>query len=267
MAAMHLQGMRIRSYTAISRGRCIFKHGTGDEQIANHVKAKDKTGISSHQTVANPPSRTGSEEGAQQAHGGPPPGGHGGTWMSDEEFAARVDRQIEAQAAREYNNLVEGIHRAGPGVRDRLISFIQKRHKEQGSLLTNESLQEAVRTTGNQSGRAATANLINSFQVTVGQALDSGGTDHILGHRDQESAYGWVKLPQPLPVDTANGSVSATWRCTVDTILGPMTCYYLDNGGPDFTLLSVDQLCREGDFTYVHTRQGAYIKFPGTPLI
>jgi len=46
-----------------------------------------------------------------------------------------------------------------------------------------------------------------------------------------------------------------------------MTCYYLDNGGPDFTLLSVDQLCREGDFTYVHTRQGAYIKFPGTPLI
>ena len=31
--------------------------------------------------------------------------------------------------------------------------------------------------------------------------------------------------------------------------------------------LSVDQLCREGDFTYVHTRQGAYIKFPGSPLI
>ena len=36
---------------------------------------------------------------------------------------------------------------------------------------------------------------------------------------------------------------------------------------PQFTLLSVDQLCREGDFTYVHTRQGAYIKFPGSPLI
>ena len=68
-------------------------------------------------------------------------------------------------------------------------------------------------------------------------------------------------------MDTANGSVSATWRCTVDTILGPMACYYLDNGGPQFTLLSVDQLCREGDFTYVHTRQGAYIKFPGSPLI
>jgi len=67
-------------HTQIARGRCIFKHGTGDEQIANHVKAKEKTGISSHQTVVNPPSRTGSEEGAQQAHWGPPctwgPWGH-----------------------------------------------------------------------------------------------------------------------------------------------------------------------------------------------
>ena len=25
-------------------------------------------------------------------------------------------------------------------------------------------------------------------------------------------------------------------------------------------------MCREGDFTYVHTRQGAYIKFPGTTI-
>ena len=108
-------------------------------------------------------------------------------------------------------------------------------------LTTYEQLPGLVRTTGNQTGRAATANLVSSFQVRVGQALDSGGTDHILGHRDQDRAYGWVKLPQALPVDTAtcNGSVSATWRCTVDTILGPMTCYYLDNGGPQFTLLSV----------------------------
>ena len=35
---------------------------------------------------------------------------------------------------------------------------------------------------------------------------------------------------------------------------------------PQFTLLSVSQLCREGDFIYVHTRQGAYIKFPGTTI-
>ena len=218
--------------------------------------------------MVNPHSGTGSNAGAQQAHGGPPPGGQqGGTWRSDAELASLIAQHIAAHESEAYNNLVEGLNRAGAGVRDRLTSYTQQRHKEQGSPLTNKSLQGLVRTTGNQSGRAATANLISSFQVTVGQALDSGGTDHILGHRDQDSAYGWVKLSQPLPVDTANGSVSATWRCTVDTILGPMTCYYLDNGGPDFTLLSVDQLCREGDFTYVHTRQGAYIKFPGTPLI
>ena len=108
------------------------------------------------------------------------------------------------------------------------------------------------------------ANLISSFRAKVGQALDSGGTDHIVGHRDQDSDYAWVKLTQQLPVDTTNGSVSATWTCTVDTILGPMKCYYLDNGGPDCTLLSVDKLCKEGDFTYVHTRQGAYIKYPDT---
>ena len=99
--------------------------------------------------------------------------------MSKADFAARVDRQIEAQASREFSNIAKGLNRAGVGVRDRLTSYIQQRHKEQGSPLTNKSLQGLVRTTGNQSGRAATANLVSSFQVKVGQALDSGGTDHI----------------------------------------------------------------------------------------
>ena len=112
--------------------------------------------------------------------------------MSEAEFASRVDRHIEAQASREFSNIVEGLQRAGAGVRDRLITYVQQRHKSQGSPLTNKSFQGLVRTTGNQSGRTATKNLVSSFQVKVGQALDSGGIDHILGHRDNEFAYGWV---------------------------------------------------------------------------
>jgi hypothetical protein len=97
--------------TQIARGRCIFKHGTGDEQIANHVK----TGLSSHQAVIHPPSETGSDVGAQQAHGGPPPPGgqHGGGWMSEAEFASRFSQHIDAHESRAYNNLVEGLQRAG----------------------------------------------------------------------------------------------------------------------------------------------------------
>ena len=179
--------------------------------------------------------------------------------MTEEDISQVVDQDVQT--------IMEALHRRGEGVRDRLITYFQQRHTPSGTTsLTTKSFQGIVRATGNHSGRAATTSLLRSFQVKVGQALDSGGTDHILGHRDQDGAYDWVQLPQPLPVDTANGSVRATWRCTVDTILGPMTCYYLDNGGPQFTLLSVDQLCREGDFTYVHTRQGAYIKFPGTTI-
>ena len=59
---------------ALARGRCIFKHGTGDEQIANHDKAKDKTGISSQQAVVNPPLDPGLAAGQQD------PSARGFTW-------------------------------------------------------------------------------------------------------------------------------------------------------------------------------------------
>ena len=38
-----------------------------------------------------------------------------------------------------------------------------------------------------------------------------------------------------------------------------MRCYYLENGGPHQSLLSVDKLCREGEYTYIHTKWGAHI--------
>jgi len=135
-----------------------------------------------------------------------------GRWMTEEDIAQIVDQDVQT--------IVEAFHRQGKGVRDRLIKYFQQRQTPSGATsLTTKSFQGLVRATGNHSGRAATASLLSSFQVKVGQALDSGGTNHILGYSDQDGAYGWVKLPQPLPVDTANGSVSATWRCTVDTIL------------------------------------------------
>ena len=92
--------------------------------------------------MANPPSAIGSDAGAQQPPGGqsPPGGQHGGFWMTEAEFGARMDRHIEAQESRAYINIVEGLNRAGAGVRDRLTSYIQQRHKEQGSPLTNKSL-------------------------------------------------------------------------------------------------------------------------------
>ncbi len=65
-----------------------------------------------------------------------------------------------------------------------------------------------------------------------------------------------------VPVTTANGLIYAKWECTVPTLLGPMRCYYLENGGPPQSLLSVDKLCREGEYTYVHTKWGAHLIDP-----
>ena len=159
----------------IARGRCIFKHGTGDEQIAKHDK--DKARISSHQAVVIPPLDPGLAAGQQDPPGGSP----GGYWLSEADFEARVERQIAAQADRAYNNLIEGFNSAGARVRDRLITILKQwRRGHPGLPLTNQCFQDLVRQTGNQTGRAATANLVSSFQVRVGQALDSGGTDHIL---------------------------------------------------------------------------------------
>ena len=84
----------------------------------------------------------------------------------------------------------------------------------------------------------------------------------IAGQRDVGVAYAWRILSAPIPVTTANGVIYATWECTVPTILGPMRCYYLENGGPPQSLLSVDKLCREGEYTYVHSKWGARIVDP-----
>ena len=110
-------------------------------------------------------------------------------------------------------------------------------------------------------GRHATSFFL-SRGPHLGQALDSGGSDHIAGQRDVGLAYAWRRLSDPIPVTTANGIVHATWECTVPTILGPMQCYYLENGGPPQSLISVDKLCREGEFTYVHSKWGARIVHP-----
>ena len=70
----------------------------------------------------------------------------------------------------------------------------------------------------------------------------------------------------PIGVDTANGRVQATHSCRILTDLGVMACYYLENGGPDHTLLSVDKLCVDSDLVYVHTKEGAYIYYRDTGL-
>ena len=45
-----------------------------------------------------------------------------------------------------------------------------------------------------------------------------------------------------------------------------MTCYYLENGGPEHTLLSVDKLCVDSDLVYAHTKEGAYLYYRDTGL-
>ena len=101
--------------------------------------------------------------------------------------------------------------------------------------------------------------LFNSRGTHLGQALDSGGSDHIAGQWDVGVASDWSPLREPIPVTTANGSIYATWECTVPTLLGPMRCYYLENGGPPQSPLSVDELCREGEYIPMYTISGALI--------
>ena len=122
-------------------------------------------------------------------------------------------------------------------------------------------LQVAALSIISNEGRRS-ASFFTSRGEHLGQALDSGGSDHIVGQQDVGLAYAWSRLRDPIPVTTANGVVYATWECTVPTILGSMRCYYLENGGPPQSLLSVDKLCRAGEYTYVHTKWGAHIIHP-----
>ena len=127
--------------------------------------------------------------------------------------------------------------------------------------LIDSLLQGMVKAIIGHEGRQAASFFISRGEQ-LGQALDSGGSDHIAGQRDVGVAYAWRILSAPIPVTTANGVIYATWECTVPTILGPMRCYYLENGGPPQSLLSVDKLCREGEYTYVHSKWGARIVDP-----
>ena len=119
--------------------------------------------------------------------------------------------------------------------------------RQRGQLMTS-LLQVIERLLLSNAGRQAVS-YFHSQGEHLGQALDSGGSDHIAGQRDVEGAYDWRLLNVPIPVTTANGLVYATWECTVPTLLGPMRCYYLETGGPSQSLLSVDKLCREGEYT------------------
>ena len=133
--------------------------------------------------------------------------------------------------------------------------------------LTVSLSQELARRLMRNKGRAA-ASFFTNRGMHLGQALDSGGSDHIAGQRDTGSAYAWTRMRDPIPVTTANGVVYATWECTISTLLGPMRCYYLENGGPHQSLLSVDKLCREGEYTYIHTKWGAHIIYTSlTPKV
>ena len=72
-------------------------------------------------------------------------------------------------------------------------------------------------------------------------------------------------MKAPIGVDTANGRVWATHSCRVQTELGVMTCYYLeDHGGPEHTLLSVDKLCVDCDlvYMYIHTIKAGSVPIP-----
>ena len=121
--------------------------------------------------MVNTPTETGPDAGAQSPS--PPPWGqNGGFWMLESDRKTR-GRQIAPQAERDVRDIYEGLTctRAGAGVRDRIITYVQQRKKTHPGLpFTTKCFQGLVRATGNQSGRAATANLVSSFQVKVGQA-------------------------------------------------------------------------------------------------
>ena len=106
----------------------------------------------------------------------------------------------------------------------------------------------------------------HAYFVRTRCALDSGGDQHYVGKNDVHNAYEWRELLSPIGVDTANGRVEATHSCRIQTDLGVMTCYYLENGGPEHTLLSVDKLCVDSDLVYVHTKEGAYLYYRDTGL-
>ena len=55
------------------------------------------------------------------------------------------------------------------------------------------------------------------------------GTGERADAEEMRTCHEWRELLSPIGVDTANGRVEATHSCRIQTDLGVMTCYYLEN--------------------------------------
>ena len=234
--------------------RCIYKHGDGKAQLESQHGNRS---VQSHLANSPPPQ-------ISPAVPGPGPGvvPDGPTTAQYNELLTQVSASNQQIAA--LTAAVQGQQhrpsRTTPAELIPLLNAIPDACHAHATVMSS-LLQVCASTLIGKEGRRATSYFTTRGEH-LGQALDSGGSDHIAGQYDVEVAYAWNRLSEPIPVTTANGVVYATWECTVPTILGPMRCYYLENGGPPQSLLSVDKLCREGEYTYVHTKWGARIVHP-----
>ena len=234
--------------------RCIYKHGDGKEQLESQ---HGKRPVQSHLANSPPPQ-------ISPAAPVPVPGAVLDGPTNAQFHALLTQVNASNQQLAELTAAVHGQQhrpsRTPPAELITLINAIPDACHAHATVMSS-LLQVCASTLISKEGRRATS-YFNTRGEHLGQALDSGGSDHIAGQCDVGVAYAWTCLSEPIPVTTANGVVYATWECTVPTILGPMRCYYLENGGPPQSLLSVDKLCREGEYTYVHTKWGARIVHP-----
>ena len=76
------------TFKGCKRGRCIYKHGTGDEQISDHGHDPNKPGLKSNQTVVQNHTAT--------ANGAPNQAPPQGRWMTDEDIAQVVEQDFQS---------------------------------------------------------------------------------------------------------------------------------------------------------------------------
>ena len=232
--------------------RCIFKHGDGKEQLeSKHGKRPVQSHLANSPPFQIPP--------AALVPGAVLDGPTNAQFTALLTQVSASNQRLE-QLTAAVNGQQHRPSRTTPAELITLINAVPDVCHAHATVM-NSLLQVCASTLISKEGRRATSYFTTRGEH-LGQALDSGGSDHIAGQCDVGVAYAWNRLSEPIPVTTANGVVYATWECTVPTILGPMRCYYLENGGPPQSLLSVDKLCREGEYTYVHTKWGARIVHP-----
>ena len=183
---------------------CIYKHGDGKAQLeSKHGSRSVQSHLAHSSSSPSPPAENVSSAALTDV---PPVG------LSPTHFADLLTQFMTSnhQLTAELRNLQNGRPGSPPVLLPQprvavpeLPVAVPQLFQHRGTLMVS-MLQVAASSIISNEGRRA-ASFFTSRGEQLGQALDSGGSDHIVGQQDVGLAYAWSCLRDPIPVTTAKG--------------------------------------------------------------